>query len=444
MTDLGQRYMQLMLELFATRSARGGRLAPEEESRRAEELDVLWRLMSADEKNELDTLIADNKALELAWKHETEAPVSYSNWKACERGAPSKGGYEVHLYSDAWFTGEIKKFGPYRVFNLVRVVDDTRLPALCLRIEQHQQLGLRRAPTNEAGVHQTDAARFTGTSLPDEIAALLSLIHGARIAAGGDVRQFTPGDDPRGQPGVDRYRPPAIVPHDRHSGIRVPVAMEKKPLSDDLLQSYASLEPETAVALVRAARAYRDGLWVAESDPALAWLLLISALETAAVKAVMDADPPEVVLRAAAPKLVALLEEASAELPSKIAPELAPLLKATGRFIKFVVKFAPPAPSVRPTEFAQFRWSKTRLSEAMSEIYGLRSDALHESVPFPPPMSAAVQKFGDGYQERPLGFASGDATSWWASKDLPMNLHLFEYITRNVLLKWWRSVLPAA
>jgi len=23
-----------------------------------------------------------------------------------------------------------------------------------------------------------------------------------------------------------------------------------------------------------------------------------------------------------------------------------------------------------------------------------------------------------------------------------MNLHLFEYITRNVLLKWWRSVIP--
>jgi hypothetical protein len=92
--------------------------------------------------------------------------------------------------------------------------------------------------------------------------------------------------------------------------------------------------------------------------------------------------------------------------------------------------------------YAQFKWSNGRITEAMSAIYGLRSEALHESVPFPPPMTGSVQKFGDGYQERPLGFAAGDATSWWASKDLPMNLHLFEYITRNVLLKWWRSVIP--
>lgn len=441
MTDLGQQYMLRMLELLSMRAAHNGRVHDEEESRRAEELDVLWRQMNAAEQAEIDTLIAEEKALELAWRHETEAPVSYANWKACERGAPSKGALEVLLYSDAWFVGEITKFGPYRVFNLVRVVEDSRVPALCLRMEVHQQLGNRRAPTNDAGKHQTDASRFTGTSLPDEIAALLSLIHGARIAAGGDVRQFDVGGDPRGKPGVDRYRPPAIVLPDRTGGACIPAAMEKKTLSAELLHKFPLLDPVNAVALVRAARSYRDALWIAESDPALAWLLMVSALETAAVRVVMDAESPEVVLREVAAPLVTALEEASAELPAKIAPHLAPLFKPTTRFIKFVALFMPDPPPVRPMEFARFKWSRTRLREAMSDIYNLRSRALHDSIPFPPPICHPVRQLGDGYEELPIGLAAGDASNWWAGHDLPMHLHLFEYITRSVLLKWWRSLI---
>lgn len=443
MTDLGQQYMLRMLELLSMRAAHNGRVHDEEESRRAEELDVLWRQMTADERTEIDTLIADEKALELAWRHETEAPVSYANWKAWERGAPSKGALEVPLYSDAWFVGEITGFGPYRVFNLVRVVENPQVPALCLRMEVHQQLGVRRAPRNDAGEHQTDASRFTGATLPDEIAALLSLIHGARIAAGGDVRHFDVGGDPRGRPGVDRYRPPAIVLPDRTSGVCIPAATEKKTLSAELLQKFTSLEPLNAVALVRAARSYRDALWIAESDPALAWLLMISALETAAVRVVMDADAPEVVLRELARSLVTMLEETSPDLPAKVAPHVAPLFKATTRFVKFVSKFLPDAPPVRPPEFAQFKWSRTRLKDAMSDIYNLRSRALHEAVPFPPPICHPVRRLGEGYEERPTGLAAGDASNWWAGPDLPMHLHLFEYITRNVLLNWWRSLIPA-
>jgi len=35
------------------------------------------------------------------------------------------------------------------------------------------------------------------------------------------------------------------------------------------------------VALTRAARLYQDALWMIESEPSLAWLLLVSAIETA-------------------------------------------------------------------------------------------------------------------------------------------------------------------
>jgi hypothetical protein len=35
--------------------------------------------------------------------------------------------------------------------------------------------------------------------------------------------------------------------------------------------------------------------------------------------------------------------------------------------------------------------------------------------------------------------AAGYGEVTWLQKDIPMNLHLFEYIARNSLLKWWAS-----
>lgn len=45
---------------------------------------------------------------------------------------------------------------------------------------------------------------------------------------------------------------------------------------------YSSMSPDAAITLVRAARAYQEGTWVAEEDPEYAWLKLVSAVETVA------------------------------------------------------------------------------------------------------------------------------------------------------------------
>lgn len=42
------------------------------------------------------------------------------------------------------------------------------------------------------------------------------------------------------------------------------------------------LSASQSVALVRAARLYQDALWIVESEPGLAWLMFVSALEIAA------------------------------------------------------------------------------------------------------------------------------------------------------------------
>jgi hypothetical protein len=31
--------------------------------------------------------------------------------------------------------------------------------------------------------------------------------------------------------------------------------------------------------------------------------------------------------------------------------------------------------------------------------------------------------------------------STWLKKDIPFHLHVFEYITREVILGWWRSLI---
>jgi hypothetical protein len=39
----------------------------------------------------------------------------------------------------------------------------------------------------------------------------------------------------------------------------------------------------------------------------------------------------------------------------------------------------------------------------------------------------------------PFGLAAGDGSSVWLAKDMPMYLHLFEYVVRGALIRWWQE-----
>ena len=41
-----------------------------------------------------------------------------------------------------------------------------------------------------------------------------------------------------------------------------------------------------------------------------------------------------------------------------------------------------------------------------------------------------------------VGYGAGAYGGVWTAKDAPMKLHLFEYIVRGALLRWWESMLP--
>jgi hypothetical protein len=48
------------------------------------------------------------------------------------------------------------------------------------------------------------------------------------------------------------------------------------------LEGAVNAAPADQVALIRTARLHQDAVWIAEQEPELAWLMLVSALETGA------------------------------------------------------------------------------------------------------------------------------------------------------------------
>jgi hypothetical protein len=51
-------------------------------------------------------------------------------------------------------------------------------------------------------------------------------------------------------------------------------------------------------------------------------------------------------------------------------------------------------------------------------------------------------KLAGGYAERPICSAAQVYGATWTGDDIPILLHTFEYIVRESLPEWWRSMLP--
>lgn len=364
-------------------------------------------------------------------------PACYRNWRACREEAPIYSLAELPIYSDAkirfsdGFSGE---FGPYALdyASPAQQID----PLFILHIRSHLD------PSNLPVEIKTDTANYTGVLFPDEIAALMSLSVGARFMAGGVTRSFAGG---RWYIEGDRQRPVGFFGAENPI---IPRSVEEKQFTLPLLARFPDLPAEAATALVRAARSYRDGLWIADREPELTWLLFVSALEVAAVhEQVAQTDSIEL-LRLSKPTLVQHLEAAGKpELVGVVARELNRELRATGRFLDFMDRFMPGPPEKRPPEGFRFEWTPQNLKKALKKVYEHRSLALHEGMPFPTPMCDPPH-FQHAQWEAPgetmpgLGMISNGTP--WARADLPMPLHTFEYIARGALLRWWDSLVSAA
>jgi hypothetical protein len=365
-------------------------------------------------------------------------PFAYENWVLSLRDAPRQMSFEYPLFTDAHITGMVTEgYGPYQFLNTIASVkrgSARKYPAIVLRMNSY----LVYDP--ETDWSRTDESRYHGGLIHDEVAALLSLCLGIRFKAGGYTRIFEPDKDPVGLPVHYSFEDDPVLPETTREYV-IPQAVGTHSLDDVApFKNLAVLSPGEAIALVRAARLYQDGLWIAESEPALSWLMLVSAVETAAHAWKETEETPLERLQASRPELENLLREAGGEqFLLKVAEQIAPYMGATRKFIDFVLAFLPEPPPERPVEWAQHPWDESSMKRSMQMIYKYRSRALHGGTPFPAPMSLPPMSLEGRRIEVPSG-ATGTKGSVWVARDLPMLLHTFEYIARKALLKWWESM----
>ncbi len=204
---------------------------------------------------------------------------SQLNWLRCQESELHNASVvEYPLYSDASFTGNFSEgFGPYSFLNTIPFPEGPGIinAPIILRVAIH-------LPDYRPDMSKKDESLYHGGFWVDEIAALASVALGVRMQVGGMSREFKSGQDPYGQPYEWHYESKPVV-RVRSNRLILPEVVGKRSMDElTILRSIPRIKPNRYISLIRACRSYQNALWIAESEPNSAWLLFISALETAA------------------------------------------------------------------------------------------------------------------------------------------------------------------
>lgn len=377
-------------------------------------------------------------------------PSSYENWKAALNGEELQWTLEFPLYTDAHIIANaLEGYGPYQFLNTDPMTPDSRSPlrpAIVLRFDDYRTFEVK-----DIDLGKTDYRLYHGGELTDEIAALVSLCLGIRVKCGQITRRFDPNSkDVRGQPTTHLFDNNPTLPQIYGRPI-LPKVREQRSLHDiSLIAKYnhLHLDPEQAAILVKSARLYQEALWISEASPEISWLLLTSAIETAAnLYYNTREETEESILQRMDlrfPKLRNILVKVGHEALVQVAEHIAGEAGIVEKFRDFIEQFRPNPPLVRPPVQFQLSWVWDELRKSLNKVYTYRSIALHSGIPFPAPMCESPY-IGDKndepqYAEIPIG-STRMKGSTWRRKDMPMLLQTFEYIVRNSLLNWWRSMV---
>lgn len=356
----------------------------------------------------------------------------------------------VHpLYGEAQVIGDDVIIGQVTVESAGNtVVDSTTIPErpiLFATVEAHQ------AEVDPAGSQQ-DASPgvYHGGYTDDELAAVISLWCGIPCRSGGASRlRLSTSPDSRWRAtemmyDVQRYSRP------RPNG-RSPIVGRTSSLNvaeiGEALRAYARCEPKDVAALLRATRSYSLGRWVINDDPNETWLRYVSAIETAAQHWKRGGQRSLDALRTEERALAEALRSIDPMAEDLVAKSsLVQGLKAGKTFVEFLTEFSPPPPDSRPAPAFQLDFGDVhQMSTIFRIVYGARSAALHGSEPFPLPMLVgSVVPKEDGtltYSETGIGGLSAQgAGGSWLPEDAPVSLNTWDYITRETLLNWARSI----
>lgn len=384
-------------------------------------------------------------------------PHAWLNWYAERAGHPRRTvahpdaivvqptWQEFALYTDAPIDGPWMERGPYELVTLDPLAEPrlgSPRKALLLRAWDH----LSDEPSEGLPGMQTDVQHYFGGDIGDEFAALLGLAVGRRVRSGGVVRQGLPGiNQPLGLPTEIFHRPPALEAPHQAPMIGWLAERARLPDAEPLISTYPTLPAADAVALVRAARQYVDGLWVADADPRLGWIKLIGALEVAANRFDDSREESDLEqLERHRSKLHRALRRAPHDVAELVASELARLYNVERKLRSFVKRFPPEPPAIRPAPAFRVDWEKD-LDKALQVIYDHRSRDLHDGVPFPWLLCEPPYVDDEGVpSERFWALGASGKGGEWTAEDLPIFLHVFAHLTGETLRKWWAGLTAGA
>lgn len=283
-------------------------------------------------------------------------------------------------------------------------------------------------------------------NLPDEMAALLSLCLGTRLKAGSVSRRFDFSfDDEFGAPVTNERRPAPSLRIGNRSLVLPEVAGTKALEEIGRLGSISELPSSAMVSLMRAARMYQEALWLAESEPALSWLLFVSSLEAAAQSWSLEQGTPTQSFELSYGGVAKLLRLSGGDgLLAEVAKEMAPLVGATRKFVGFCERFMPTSLPSRPGASFQINWDCKTRGQILKKVYQYRSRALHGGTPFPLPMCQPPHRdtsTGEHAERGTVALGVITQAGTWSADDLPISMHTFHRLTRLALLAWWDSLV---
>jgi hypothetical protein len=352
---------------------------------------------------------------------------------------------EYSLYTDSRLIGEWSSpNSPHRFINLIP------FPHEAGKIQEAVTLRISWVVDGKREFSKsTDTTSYHGGWATDELAALASLRLGIRLMAGGETRIFGAySNDPLGTPISSRKGKPDIFI--RENRLILPSAFQESDLQSlEAIDSLRNVSESQFIALVRSARQFQNAIWIAESEPELAWLILVSAIETAACEwasSLPERSSAVDTLRHVKPDFSRqLLESGGEETVEIVANQFADTLQATKKFLNFCMEFLPEPPEKRPAAHAQIPWDRKGVKKILDKIYAYRSFALHAGVPFPSPLCKPPELLelseGNKYVEvGTLALAVHTLGASWRANDLPISMNTFSVLVKGILNRWWDAI----
>ena len=363
---------------------------------------------------------------------------AWLNWNAYAAGSREKERVEDDLYSDRYFVGGPTAHGPYSLSTVIGFQQPSDAPSVRLALKllsrTHADLAPPLVINGELAPSNSEA--YHGGTASDEIAALVALTLGVRIKAAGTSR-LSGIHEPGTEHSPILLEVPALATPGQRGKEYIPATRSREPALGLLerLSSFPNLGEQDQVELVRAARSYATGLWWSNEDQNQSWLHLVTAVEIAANRRQLTSGSPEVLIQEHWPELWTVLETVDSTARASVSRMLATQVRATRKFVDFLVECAPQPPAVRPVHGA-LDWDK--MGQHARRVYGHRSTALHGGKPFPLPMlEQPREELNGATQEVPYGLSSSGLGGSWMAKEAPMLLSTFEFIARGALLHWW-------